>query len=88
MNQTQMVVTNLRMEEPDWLQVKAMAGELGMSVNKFINYLIRKVTTRQQLGIIDDDYKNARIWEELPKIALKSKGKPMGLSEDDEIIYG
>jgi len=88
MSQVQTVVTNLRMEEPDWLQVKAMAGELGMSVNKFINYLIRKVTTRQQLGVIDEDYKNARIWEELPKIALKSNGKPMGLSEDDEIIYG
>ena len=82
-----MVVTNLRMEETDWLQVKAMAGELGMSVNKYINYLIAKVTTSQQLGKIED-YKNASIWEELPKIALKSKGKPMGLSEDDEIIYG
>jgi len=87
MSQTQTIVTNLRMEEPDWLQVKAMAGELGMSVNKFINYLIRKVTTAQQLGVVKD-YKNASIWEELPKIALKSNGKPMGLSEDDEIIYG
>lgn len=81
-----MVVTNLRMEENDWLQVKAMAGELGMSVNKFINYLIRKVTTRQQLGVIDDDYRNASIWEELPKIA-NIKNKPGKLSEDDEIIY-
>ncbi len=86
MSQTQTVVTNLRMEEPDWLQVKAMAGELGMSVNKFINYLIRKVTTKQQLGIIDDDYKNARIWEELPGLA-KIKNKPGKLSADDEIIY-
>jgi hypothetical protein len=76
------------MEENDWLQVKTMAGELGMSVNKFINYLIRKVTTKQQLGIIDDDYKNARIWDELPKIAKMSNGKPRGLSADDEIIYG
>jgi hypothetical protein len=85
MNQT--VTTNLRMDRSDWLQIKVMAAELGMSVNKFINQIIRKVTTNQQLGVIED-YKNASIWEELPKIALKSKGKPMGLSEDDEIIYG
>lgn len=85
MDQT-MVVTNLRMEEPDWLQIKAMAGELGMSVNKYINYLIAKVTAKEEMGIIKDP-KKASIWEELPKIALRSKGKPMGLSEDDEIIY-
>jgi len=85
MNQTQTVVTNLRMEEPDWLQVKAMAGELGMSVNKFINYLIRKVSTAQQLGVVKD-YKNASIWEDLPGLA-KIKNKPGKLSEDDEIIY-
>ena len=84
---TQMVVTNLRMEQPDWLQIKAMAGELGMSVNKYINYLIAKVTTREELGVIKDT-KKASIWEELPKIALKSKGRPMGLNKDDEIIYG
>lgn len=82
---SQMVVTNLRMEKPDWLQIKAMAGELGMSVNKYINYLITKVTTGQQLGKIED-YKNASIWEELPKLA-KIKNKPGKLSEDDEIIY-
>ncbi|MCG2692484.1 hypothetical protein L6272_06750 [Microgenomates group bacterium] len=80
-----MVVTNLRMEKPDWLQIKAMAGELGMSVNKYINYLIAKVTTREELGVIKDT-KKASIWEELPKLA-KIKNKPGKLSEDDEIIY-
>ena len=82
---SQMVVTNLRMEKPDWLQIKAMAGELGMSVNKYINYLIAKVTTREELGVIKDT-KKASIWEELPKLA-KIKNKPGKLSEDDEIIY-
>lgn len=81
-----MIVTNLRMEESDWLQVKAMAGEMGMSANQFIVQIIRIATTKKQLGVTND-YQSARIWEELPKIALKSKGKPMGLSADDEIIY-
>ena len=83
---TQMVVTNLRMEQPDWLQIKAVAGEMGMSVNKYINRLIRKVMTREELGVVED-VKKSTIWEELPKLA-KMKNKPMGMSEDDEIIYG
>jgi len=56
-----------------------------MSVNKFINQLIRRVTTKEQLGVIND-YQNASIWEELPKLA-KIKNKPGKLSADDEIIY-
>ena len=81
---TQMVVTNLRMAQPDWLQIKAMAGEMGMSVNKYINYLIRKTTVREELGIAKGS-KKMNIWD-LPKIANK-KNKPMGMSEEDEIIY-
>ena len=83
---TQMVVTNLRMAQPDWLQVKAMAGEMGMSVNKFINQMIREVTVRAELGGVRKNKKWE--WEDLPKIALKTKGKSMNLSKDDEIIYG
>ena len=79
-----MITTNLRMEEPDWLQIKAMAGELGMSVNKYINYLIAKVTTREELGATKLT-KKASIWD-LPKLA-KEKNVPGELSEDDKIIY-
>ncbi|AKM78861.1 MAG: hypothetical protein UX85_C0004G0128 [Candidatus Beckwithbacteria bacterium GW2011_GWB1_47_15] len=82
---SQVVTTNLRIERADWLQIKTMAAELGMSVNKFINQLIRRVTTKEQLGVIND-YQNASIWEELPKLA-KIKNKPGKLSADDEIIY-
>lgn len=80
-----MVVTNLRMEQPDWLQIKAIAGEMGMSANKYINYLIRKVSTLEVLGV-KPSKKSASIWD-LPDLA-KIKNKPMGMSKDDEIIYG
>ena len=86
MSQIQTVVTNLRMEEPDWLQIKAMAAEAGLSANQFIIQIIRVVTTKKQLGKIDD-YKNARIWEALPALA-KIKNKPGKFNPDDEIIYG
>ncbi len=81
---SQIIITNLRMEEPDWLQIKAMAGEVGMSVNKYINCLIRKVTTKQQLGIVEDTQK-ATIWN-LPHLA-QEKNVPSELNEDDAIIY-
>lgn len=81
---TQMVVTNLRMEQPDWLQIKAMAGETGMSVNKYINNLIRKLSTLEMVGMTEE--KKMTIWD-LPKLANK-KNKPMGMSKEDEIIYG
>ena len=82
---TQMVVTNLRMEQPDWLQIKAMAGEVGMSANKYINQLIRKTAIKEEMGMIKES-KKMTIWD-LPKIASK-KNKPMGMSEEDEVIYG
>jgi len=81
---TQTIVTNLRMDKPDWLQIKAMAGEMGMSMNKYINYLIRKVTTKEMLGV-KKDVQRASIWD-LPKLA-KMKNAPGELSEEDEIIY-
>jgi len=47
---------------------------------KFIN---PKYKQKQKKG---NNFKNASIWEELPKIA-NLKNRPMGLSKDDEIIY-
>jgi len=79
-----MITTNLRITEPDWRQIKAMAGEMGMSVNKYINYLIRGVTSGFTLGLINKEKKET-IWD-LPKLA-KMKNKPSKFSGDDEIIY-
>jgi len=80
-----MITTNLRMEEADWLQIKAMAGELGMSFNEYVNYLIRQVSTKKQLGKMEN-YKDASIWEELPGLA-KIKNRPGKFNKDDKIIY-
>lgn len=83
---TKMVVTNVRMGKDDWFQVKSIAGELGMSVNEYINYIIRKVTTIRELrGLKSIDKRDASIWE------LSSIGKPKGrekyLSKEDSTVY-
>jgi len=82
-----MVVTNLRMPRSDYLQVKAMAGELGMSVNEYINSIIKDTTrTRMMKKDVSPRHQNESILEAFDRIA-KISGKPMGWSKEDEAIY-
>lgn len=86
------VTTNLRLPREDWLDLKSMAGESGVSLNEFINELVQfsakakimGVTIRQQFI---KSKKRDPIWD-LPNIHKRVKIKPMGLSSEDEIIYG
>lgn len=81
------VVTNLRIDEVDWLQVKTLAAELGMSVNQYINAIIKKVSVRTELSLEKKTPKKTySIWN-LSELA-KIKDRPMELSEEDRIIYG
>lgn len=87
------IVTNLRIEEADWLQIKATAAEQGMSVNEYINFIIRQFSTKSELEIhpkLSSPTKRseAPIWE-LGELAKKYKSsKKYKLSKEDEIIYG
>lgn len=85
------IVTNLRISRDDWLQLKTVAAELGMSVNEYINYLIRDLSAKRELlpDIKQDQTsrKNAPIWS-LGDIAKKVKKAPIRkLSADDIAIY-
>lgn len=86
-----MVVTNLRMEKNAWRQVKAAAGELGVSANEYLNSLVWENIGRRELnGGKESRSKDKRgeekFWE-IYKIA-KMPNKPMGASPEDKIIYG
>lgn len=79
------IVTNLRIDEIDWLQIKSEAGELGISVNQYLVYLIRDLSNKRKLNPNRD---SALFWR-LGELSKKFKSKPTGeLSEDDKIIYG
>lgn len=79
------VVTNLRIPRTDWLQIRALAAEVGMSVNEYINFLIKDSSLRKELAEeIKKEVNDLPIWE-LDKI-VTAKGK--GLTNQDEIIYG
>lgn len=86
------VTTNLRIPRFNWLQVKALAGEAEMSLNEYINYIINLASKARQLSvgfkkIPLKPLKRDSVWE-WPDLAKKLKAHPMGLSPDDELIYG
>lgn len=87
------IVTNLRIDETDWLLVKSMAGELGMSVNDFLNFLAQNAISKARFGypikISSSKGKRKSIYDLLPSLLKKrSKVKTFELSEIDKIIYG
>jgi len=85
----QMVVTNLRLPYADWLQVKTVAAEQGLSVNEYINEALSFVTKAKSLaaGLFNrKTVYNDPIWN-WPVLSQKIKDKPMGLSVDDNLIY-
>lgn len=87
---TRKIVTNLRIDENDWLQVKTVAAELGMSVNEYINYLIQNTVSKAQFGYPKKTRIQRKSIYDLLPVLLRSKHKKESfeLSEDDKIIYG
>ncbi len=84
-----MVVTNLRMPQSEYLQIKSIAGELGMSVNEYMSFCAKDMTKRRMMMRKDMPKRKIRketIFEAFERIA-KMPNKPMGLSEEDEAIY-
>ncbi len=84
-----MVTTNVRMPVVDWLQVKAMAADMGMSINEYLNTIAYADITERTLGIKQKKVvSKMHVLEEIERIA-RLPNKPMGeLSEEDKIIYG
>lgn len=88
-NMTRKIVTNLRIDEKDWLRVKSMAADLGISTNEYINWVLDLSVSKAQFGWP----KKAKVsfYELLAKLHQKKpkyKSEKFELSEDDKIIYG
>lgn len=78
------VTTNLRISRSEWLKLKSMAAELGLSANEYILLLIRSLSGKRQLGI-QSSSEQCPIWK-LSDLA-KGKAKGLGLSKEDSEIY-
>ncbi len=78
-----MTVTNLRLPEHRYRKYKAIAVEEGLSFNEFVSRVLAEKVSEKQFGKKKDFYD---AMEEL--IADNHPNEPMGLSKEDEIIYG
>lgn len=83
MNQN-IVVSNIRIPENEWRQIKIMAAELGMSVNQFLREIINQTILKKQFISLNKK-KLAPIWR-VYQLA-KKKGKAKKLSLEDQIVY-
>lgn len=85
MNQT-MIVTNVRMPQSDYRQIKAIAGELGMSVNE---YMYKTVKNDAKKRHTKKTKKLKSFYDAMDELmhSVPTTGEPMGLSDEDEIIY-
>jgi hypothetical protein len=84
----QTITTNLRLPYADWLQVKSLAAESGMSTNEYLKLIIQGLGNVRSLvdHWVNPQRGTATIWD-LPKLA-KKRDKPLGISPDDELVYG
>lgn len=77
------IVTNLRVGENDWNQLKAVAAERGMSANEYINYLMKNVVSEP----FAPSRKTGRSVWTLPDLSKRAQRGKYDLSEDDKLIY-
>ena len=66
-----MVVTNLRMPQSEYLQIKSIAGELGMSVNEYMSFCAKDSDKRRMMMRKDMPKENTQetIFEAFERIA-------------------
>lgn len=83
------IVTNVRIDQNRYIQLKLRAAELGMSVNAYLNWLVQRDVSKAQFPQPKKAKKKKDIYGALWELAHKRhKYKPMSVSEDDKIIYG
>lgn len=83
------IISNIRVPEEDWLSFKAAAASRGMSINQYMIYLGRQDSIRSITGTSRAVSRKTgyEAMDEFIMLARKNKGKGMGASEEDKIIY-
>ena len=83
------VTTNLRIKRADWLQLKAMAAEHGLSFNEYVKRLLAQKSKTQLLNVeTTKQIVSPSIWQLADISSITTQKKTPELSEEDQIIYG
>jgi len=81
------VTTNFRVPDENYLLLRRLAVEEGMSVNEYLNYLVAEELRRKPLGAKKKEKKKDFYKAMLEFAQEPVKAEPMGLSALDEEIY-
>lgn len=82
------VVSNIRFPEDEWLTLKSAAAFSDMSINEYLRYLNQNMAIQTITAIKRSNSKKTGYEAMSEFINRKRVGRPMGLSEEDEAIYG
>lgn len=82
------IVSNIRFPEDEWIMLKTAAGLHGMSINEYMRYLSQADAIKTATGVKEI---KSRItgYKAMDKfLNRKILDIPMGMSKEDEVIYG
>lgn len=80
----QMTVTNLRIPDYRYRKHKALAAEKDLSFNEYVNRMLEEKMLEKQFPAKKKDF-----YEVMEKLMNDPHpNEPMGLSAEDEVIYG
>ena len=84
-----MVVTNLRIEEGLYRQNRLLAVEEGKSFNQYVNEVLEEKLVEKRFGKRKSGTKKRDFYDAMEElIGDPHPNEPMGLSAEDEVIYG
>ena len=85
----QTVVTNLRIPEDEYRRQKLLAVEDGGSFNEYVVRALRDKAMEKRFGKTVRRKGRKDFYEAMEEmLADKTPNQPMGLSEEDMVIYG
>jgi hypothetical protein len=89
---SKIVTTNLRIPEESWLEVKSLAARMGMSSNEYVKRAVTLAVNSDQIATEEKLERKRKIpfaaLLQLAEKVAKMPNKPMGASEEDQVIYG
>ena len=86
-----MIVTNVRMPQGEYRQLKSLAASDGVSVNEYIRTTVKSATMRKIMAVdekLPHDKLDAFYTEMLALAKSVPHVKVYDVSDDDAIIYG
>lgn len=87
---TSMVITNLRLPKTEYIQMKILAANAGVSVNEYIRKAVKQSAVQKMMAVETVPQKStvSSFYDDMLKLAKSAPHvKVYDVSDDDAIIY-